>query len=357
MNKLYYILDQIFKKEKKDLKKISSAVKELSDIFNAESLPEKYYMSKEWFLWAYLFYFYPINVYKYLTILKYHKEIFLDKKRFLDFGAGPLTFFTALALMGLKPEMLYALDNSNKIMKIGKGIIQEIDTELSSKISTHCIDNVIPSQVNIKELDVFSFGNVLCEMGDEERRALLEKYLMNNTEKEKHILIVEPGTHESFYKLRDIERYLKEYGFSKVNGCPVIDCCLTEGDWCHENVLFPRSKLIEQIENQNRLDNRFVNFCYLLMNNKKQEYNQFSKDSYRVISNLLEYKGFYMAHLCGVGGVYKFELQKRDISNNNKNFALLRRGDIVIINDIIKKGERLRLKNGSTVNIIKRFSS
>lgn len=354
MNRLHDILYQIFIKKGFELRNLSRTIKDLSNIYNAEKLPQPRYMSDERYLWAYIFYFYPINVYKYLTVLNYHSDIFEKKRVFFDFGAGPLTFFTALALADFKAEALFAVDSSKEILEFGRMVLKEIKPEYTKKLNLY---TAVPhkSYTPSSKAELISFGNVLVEVGDEEGEKLLNEYLTDNSNVDRTVLILEPGTHKAFNRLKTIEKILKDRGYHKINSCPVENCPMSGKDWCHENLWFQRSKIIEQIENQTGLDNRFINFCYLLMSNKEGVRYHFSDDTFRMVSNLIEHKGYYLAHFCGKEGIIQVELQKRDVNETNKNFTLLKRGDIVKINNIKRKGQRFRLCADSAVKIEKRY--
>lgn len=343
MKILYEILDELYKESRIDLKTLAKEVKELSDQYNGLKPLKKNYIKTEKLKWAYIFYFYPINVFKYLNILKNYRFQFDNKKSFLDFGAGPLTFFTAVAMLNILPERLFAIDVDEEIMSLGLRIIKKINRELGARISFKQ-----PAQ----KVDVVSFGNVLTEMIDADVEVTMKKFLSNPVDNADNILILEPGTHKVFYKLRTIEIFLKENGYNKVNNCPVDICPMSGKDWCHENLYFPRSSLIEQIENLSGLNNKFVNYCYLLMSKGAEKSFIYNDDVYRMISNLIEHKGYYLGHFCGKNGIIKIELQKRDITESNAKFTLLMRGSVVRIKQYYEIGDGKRLLKESLVEVV-----
>ena len=341
MKLLYDILDELFLDSKLDIKRVAKSVKELSDCYNALKPLEKDYMKDKDSRFAYLLYFYPINVFKYLQILQWQREEFENKKIFFDFGAGPLTFYTALAVSNIIPEALFAVDVNKDIMQDGLFILKKLNPDFAKRV-----EFTLPTQ----NVDVVSFGNVFAEMSVQDRENCIKKYLPLLNNKEKTLLILEPGTHKAFYALKDIEKFLLDKSLFKINDCPVDECPMSGKDWCHENLFFMRSKLIERIENITGLNNRFVNFCYLLMSGKKRK-TSYSKDTFRMISNLIEHKGYYLAHFCGVEGITQIELQKRDITDKNQKFTLLKRGTVVKILQLIESGTRKRLTKESLVEI------
>lgn len=346
MKKLYEILDKLLEEKKLNLNQLSLCIKELSDIYNSSNTLTKNYMGREKARLAYLFYFYPINVFKYLQILSYHNSVFKDGMRFFDIGAGPLTFYTALALLKKDVGALYAIDLNQDILNVGLKILKEIEGEYEDKLKL---------TVPLDDVDVLNFANVLNELSEDEMMCLLKKYKNIKKQDVKVILFLEPATKNSFYRLQRIGDYLKEQGYLKINHCPLKSCPLPDKEWCHENIYFPRSKLIEAVENKTGLNNKFVNYCYLLMSREDKEDFSFTSNDYRMISNLIEHKGYYMAHFCSIKGVIIFELQKRDISESNKDFTLLKRGDIVKIENVVKIGQRYRLTSDTFVKMGKKF--
>ncbi len=346
MEKLYSVLNEVYDKNPVPLKNLGKHIKELSDFFNKERYEEKDYMQNQWTRRAYLFYFYPINVFKYFSIIKYHNELFRDKQSFFDYGAGPLTLYTAMALAGLKPNLLFAVDKNPAILDEGKNILKQIKPDYIERLKLTRPD---------RKIDLLSFGNVFAEMTIDKAKELLKNLIDKFCKENSLILILEPGTKNAFRKLRLLEKYLGESGYKKLNLCPMEICPVGEKDWCHENIKFPRSLLIEQIENQTKLDNRFVNFCYLLMSKEASQPNLFDEHTYRMISNLIEHKGYYVAHFCGRDGIVQIELLKKEISDANHNFTLLKRGDIVKINSKLLKGTRYRIGKDTIVLVEKSF--
>lgn len=343
LEKLYKVLDDFYVKNPIPLRKLSKKVLELSNYFNYPKRENIYYGNDDDYRLAYLYYFYPINVCKYLTLLNYYRDELKDCKVFFDIGAGPLTFFTALSLSNYTVEKLYATDISKKFLLLGESVLKKIDKIFYSKIAFGLPD---------KKVNVISFGNIFAELPDYTKISFLESYIKYLNEKNGYILILEPATKKSFQFINKIKSYLVEKGFSVINDCPANNCSRLD-DWCHENIFFPRSELIINIENQNKLNNKFVNFTYLIM--KKGEKSLNKEDFKRVISNLIEHKGLYQIQVCTKNGILKYELLKRDISPTNLDFLKIRRGDIIKIEGEIVRADYRRVSPESKVEIIKKW--
>ncbi len=344
LNRLYSVLDDIYKTSDIPLRRLSKKVLDLSDYFNSPSPTGWNYAKDLEFRYAYLFYFYPLNVYKYITILKFFNQHLHNTKSFLDIGAGPLTFYTALSLFDVKVERLYAVDLNNGFMQSGRQIIERLTPEFKNRIYFG-----YPKE----EVDFINFGNVICELPEQERINFLTKNLEFVDKKKSFINILEPGTRRAFKGILTIRDYLIEKGYFLLNPCPSLSCP-RQNDWCHENIYFPRSELIQIIENQTGLNNRFINFCYLFLSAKESESHY--KKHMKVISNLMEYKGFYAVEVCTEKGLKRFEIMKRHITDGNEKFTKISRGDIIQIEGYNLAGKIYRLTKDSRVRIVKKFS-
>ncbi|MCX7771324.1 MAG: hypothetical protein N2202_09660 [Proteobacteria bacterium] len=350
IKKLYLQTDKIIQNSSYSKEKIASTVKDLSDIFNTRDKKIFNYMETELFRIAYLAYFYPINVYKCLHILSFYREYFINKKFYFDLGAGPLTFYTACALAKIRADKFFAHDKNIEILQLGKYVI--------GKLSKNISDNILFSlpYPNIK-INVIFLGNIISEIRENEIIETLSSSLKICEPKNNLIIILEPGTKAGFQNILFAKNLLKERGYQFLNTCPTETCPLTEKDWCHENLIFPRSQFIEYIENKTGLDNRFINFTYGIFSSSDNKILNFDENTYRVVSNLLDRKGEYAIYLCCKQGLQLFSLLKRHITNQNKDFIRLRRGDIVQVKNFNTLSKIHRLNENSQVLILKKFDN
>jgi len=348
ISNLYSIIEKIIQKENIPKERIAQQVKLLSDKFNNFNEFEKMYMENQVLRIAYLAYFYPINVYKFLHIISFYDNYFSDNKNYyLDFGSGPLTFYTALCLLKKDGKAFYAVDKNYEIMILGKKIISMINKTFSEKI--------ILKQPQ-KPINTLIFSNVLTEIPQNERLELFKDLINIIDKKNSMVIVLEPGTKKGFENIKTLKEFLLNLNFSDLTFCPFNQCPLESGEWCHENLYFPRSTLIQYIEDKTGLNNRFVNFTYAILSTDKKPMLMFKDNTFRVVSNLLERKGDYTIYLCGKNGVNQYTLLKRHINEKNCNIKTLRRGDIIELNNITKLSKGYRLDSTSEIKIIKKFS-
>lgn len=347
LNKLYLTIYKIIKNSNFHKEKIASAVKNLSDIFNSPNRQiNNYYMQNDVLRIAYLAYFYPINVYKCLHIINFYRDFFINKKIYFDYGAGPLTFFTACALQKIEGDRFFAFDKNPDILQLGKSVIKDISIKMHERLIFSLPDN---------NTNVIFLGNILSELEQKEMSNIFKQLLKIVDPKDNIIIILEPGTKKGFNNIKHVRNILNEYDFKFLNPCPVENCPMEEKDWCHENLIFPRSELIKYIEQKTGLNNKFINFTYSIFSTKVKKIIDFDENTFKVVSNLLDRKGEYAVYLCGRMGLQIFSILKKHLNESNTEFTNFRRGDIVYIKNFKKISNFYRLDRNSVIKIIKKF--
>lgn len=345
IEKLYQSIEKIFKNTGFSREKIALTVKNLSDIFNRFD-GKIDYMKSDALKIAYIVYFYPINVYKCLHIINFYRNFFANKKIYFDYGAGPLTFFTACSLQQLEGERFFAYDKNMEILELGKSVIKDFSTK---------IYDVLKFSMPKVKVNVVFLGNILSELNMDDAQRLFIQLIKDIDTENNLIILIEPGTKKGFNNIQQVKKLLNKYGFYFLNACPTDNCPMDTKDWCHENLIFPRSQLIEYIEQKTGLNNRFINFTYALFSTKNQQIFDFNNYTFKVVSNLLDRKGEYAIYLCSKIGLKQFSILKKHIKESNREFINLRRGDIVYINDFHRISNFYRLTENSEVKVIKKF--
>jgi ribosomal protein RSM22 (predicted rRNA methylase) len=345
---LYTLIEKIIEKENISKQKIAQHVKLLSDKFNNFNASKNTYMENQLSRIAYLAYFYPINVYKFLHIISFYENYFSGNNNYyFDFGAGPLTFYTALCLLKKDGKVFYTFDKNYEIMELGKKIITMLNKNFSDKIIL---------KEPQKPINVLILSNVITEITQNERVELI-KNLINRLDKKNCIIVVlEPGTKKGFENIKLLKEFLLNFNFSDLTFCPYSKCPLINNEWCHENLYFPRSTLIQYIEDKTGLNNRFINFTYAILSTDKKPLLVFQDNTFRVVSNLLVRKGDYALYLCGKNGINQYTILKRHINEKNSIIKSLRRGDIIEVSNYTKISTGYRLDINSTIRILKKFS-
>lgn len=112
------------------------------------------------------------------------------------------------------------------------------------------------------------------------------------------ILIVEPGTPDSFNRMRKIRDYFVNKGFYIISPCPHMSKCpIAEGDWCHFVERIPRSKLHKLLK---EADVPYENEKFTFLAVSK---NPISNKTSRVLKHPLINAGFIKLELCKPDGI------------------------------------------------------
>ena len=156
----------------------------------------------------------------------------------LDVGAGTGAASWAVAEALNKNLEITCLEREDAMINLGKEYMQGENISLSN--ATWIKQDV--SNTEIKEkADLVISSYMLNEFAEETRIKAVQK-LWNVTNK--LLLIIEPGTPESFKKMKKIREYLIECGGNVIAPCVHNQKCeLPENDWCQFTCRISRSKL------------------------------------------------------------------------------------------------------------------
>ena len=174
----------------------------------------------------------------------------------LDVGAGTGAGGWALHSCLEQPVRLTCLERENAMISLGRELMaaepelaatQWIRQDLAASAVTHSADLVMASYA-LNELD-------------EKTRTATLKNLWDCTEK--LLLLIEPGTPESFRQLRQARQLLTGLGGTVAAPCSHSgDCPLPEGDWCHFTCRVARSRL-HKLMKEGDAPYEDEKFCYL----------------------------------------------------------------------------------------------
>lgn len=346
MKKLNVAVEEVLKEDNISLPSLFKYIKNLSDLFQKNNDPNAYMTDKN-LRYAYLSYFYQINVLKYLHILNFYDGIFPVTASFLDYGAGPLSFITACALKNQPGQAFYGYDKNAEILILGERVVSKISNSYAKKLFL---------QLPEKPVNVTVLGNVLIEQEKSKIPKLLYKIMGNLDKNENFLVILEPGTRSGFDNIMIAKKFIKNNNFKILTPCGDLFCPMTGKDWCHENLYYSQEESVKIIERKTGLNNRFVNFSYLIASSSYTGFFLKIDDNiFKVVSNPLKRKGEHAFYFCGSKGLNLFSLLSKNVTDRNSDFVKLRRGDIVEIRNYDSFSAGYRLNKGSVVKIIKKF--
>lgn len=300
---------------------------------------------------AYAVYYMPSNMPKLMWL--YDRNPWLqkgvsekDEIHVLDYGCGPgtNTFASLFYFAETHPDLLSklhikAVDQSPQFLDL----VEQLFTSLQQKDSrfkdvalvTHHSDKIPEGS-----FDIAVFGNVL-------REGSLDGLNRVNAD---NIVLIEPATKENFrnvLKARDdliCSGWHVRFPCLHSKDCPIS----SPKDWCHMTTYFEPPKEIEVLSQKLRMNKHVLPHTSFVFSKDPPEKKP-SENTCVCVSNLMDQKGLYCCFLCGQQGRLKIELLKRHVSDSNRTFTTLTRGDRVEFSQL--KGNRI--KADSSVKIQK----
>jgi hypothetical protein len=133
--------------------------------------------------------------------------------------------------------------------------------------------------------------------------------------------------------------------------CPAL---VHPDDWCHEERAWEPPAIIQQIDEEVGFIKDALKFSYLLLRTDGRTIVERRSDVYRVVSELLEFKGEKRAWLCNEMGRSEVGRLDRLASPENAAVDQWHRGAIVQIEKIVRKERDGKV---STVGRIERDSA
>lgn len=316
---------------------------------------------------GYLAYFLPVNIMKAYGILRRHClfETVPETLSIVDIGAGPLTLSFSLILylaerlsQTSKRHRLIidAYDINKKILLDGATLLRTfleksgLKRNLDVQIRTYDTD-IHRAFLPRKEHDVILLGNFLNEFEErEEQRALLKKILLNFCGKKTKILFLEPGSKKvtrDLQMLRDQLIESKEY--TVLGPCLHQHTCplnlTAKGDWCNFTQDWRAPDFIRDFDSLTELKKKYLLYSYLVVEksearSRRQEAgNKICYTQFVAISEAMREKGRLEVVGCGPAGRIRFVRSNNDVSETNRDFEWIRRGELFDVPSFRSNGE------------------
>lgn len=275
--------------------KLISELKEISKNFTSKrDKIGEYVVSKE-MVSAYTCFYLPTNIPKFDFLMNQLPEKIrqrIEELNFLDVGTGPGTYLVAHDQYFKNGKRLYGLDSSSLMLEQAKKLLGDRAT-LGSSLPTDFSGGVL------------FFGNSLNEMKSSKGLDFVQK---TNPE---IVLLIEPGTKESFSEVSAFRKTLLEKGYGVVYPCPEPQkTCPAKGDeWCHQVLRTVHEPEVERLSQLISLDRKampMISHCYV----KKHESKNHRAVFYRFIK---ETKHSFDWQVCleGQDELVIFEIPKR----------------------------------------------
>jgi hypothetical protein len=132
--------------------------------------------------------------------------------------------------------------------------------------------------------------------------------------------------------------------------CPALS---RPGDWCHAERPIEPPPLVAEIGKRAGLRKEAVKMSYLVVAAAGEEWAAPPPGRiFRIVSEPLPSKGRLRYMGCGPEGRMGLALQEKDVTERNRAFEGLLRGDVVALTDVEPRGDGLRLSAGSEVRVV-----
>jgi hypothetical protein len=128
---------------------------------------------------------------------------------------------------------------------------------------------------------------------------------------------------------------------------------LRETDWCHAERPIEPPPIVAQLGKAAGLRKEAVKMSYLVLAPKGEGWAEPPPGRvFRIVSEPLASKGRLRYMGCGPEGRVGLSLQEKHVTDANRRFAELLRGDVVEIAGAEPRGDGLALAEGSSVKVI-----
>jgi SAM-dependent methyltransferase len=364
------------------LRSLAEAITHLSDLFNGKMPWDPSYSRDPLLRRAYLGYFLPVNLPKIRTPLAAwvgdRRGLWAGRTlRCLDLGSGPGT-----ALLGLcdfvrelpaeeRPAALdlVATDHSPENLRDGRALLERL-RELDPRVPPLRVrplrldlvadrSGLFPLATTDGRFDLVIAANVICELirepgnGLDRARDLIAAVAGEVLDREGAILLMEPGLRETsrdFHRLRD--QLLADGGLHVHAPCLHEESCpalATERDWCYADVAWEPPPLVAALDRLTGLRKGSLKFAYLVLSREAPP--PPAADAWRVVSDVLEMKGERRVYLCAEGRWIVLAQLKRDRAPSEAVFRSLRRGDLIEVDGMERRGSLFRLGPQGTLRV------
>jgi ribosomal protein RSM22 (predicted rRNA methylase) len=172
------------------------------------------------------------------------------------------------------------------------------------------------------------------------------------------LVVLEPALRETSRQLLEVRDLLVADGFAVRAPCLFQGPCparLRESDWCHAERAIEPPPLVEEIARAAGLRREAVKMSYLVLAPRGEGWAPPPPGRvFRIVSEPLPGKGRLRYMACGPEGRLGLALQEKHVTEANRRFERLLRGDVVELTDVEPRGDGLRLGPESQVKMVAR---
>ncbi len=375
----------------------------LSDgLTRARPLPGTRYLDETPHLLAYLIYYLPANFVRsralFRSMLRHARAPLPDVLEVLDIGCGPGTqLWALLATLASPPTNPEARTAAPPLSQVREVVYHGRDHSVAAlrwvrRIADRVAASGHPAVPRVtldlengpwrKVLEpgpgaphLLVLGNVINELPGSDSR-LLDTVCAQAaaTRPGGFTVILEPALKPSAQRIQELREAVRTHPDLEVvspcthqEPCPLLENAINRKHWCHQEISWDRPPWIQALEARTGLGGPRLALSHLLLQRKgispspdagsKRMADRVVETTagpqvYRAVSPTLKASGTFAVHLCGPEGFVEAMLLKRHLTEQNRPFRQVRRGDRVVLQDAPRRPSgQLRLDASSCVDV------
>ncbi|HET8542146.1 MAG TPA: small ribosomal subunit Rsm22 family protein [Anaeromyxobacter sp.] len=339
-----------------ELREVGAAVARLSRGLTRErELAGARYMDEEKLLGAYLLFYWPVS---YLQARATISELPARPRSVLDLGSGPGPL--AFAALDAGAAEAIAADRSGRALETARRLAADAGERLGTREWNPSRGRPLADLAPGRRFDLVTMGHVLNELfpgpeGEARRAALLEEALAL-VAPGGSLLVVEPALRDTSRALLRVRDLLVARGVAVRAPCLFRGACpalLRETDWCHAERAVEPPPLVAQLGKAAGLRKEAVKMSYLVLAPRGEGWAEPPAGRvFRIVSEPLPSKGRLRYMGCGPEGRVGLSLQEKHVTDANRRFESLSRGDVVEVTGGEPRGDGIALGEASAVRVI-----
>jgi SAM-dependent methyltransferase len=339
-----------------ELREVGAAVARLSRGLTRErELAGARYMDEEKLLGAYLLFYWPVS---YLQARGTISELPSRPRSVLDLGSGPGPM--AFAALDAGAAEVIAADRSARALATARRLSADAGEPLGTREWNPTKARPLSELAPGKRFDLVTMGHVVNELfpgpdADARRVALLEEAL-GLLAPGGSLLVVEPALRDTSRALLRLRDLLLARGVPVRAPCLFRGACpalLRETDWCHAERAIEPPPLVAQLGKAAGLRKEAVKMSYLVLAPKGEAWAEPPPGRvFRIVSEPLPSKGRLRYMGCGPEGRVGLSLQEKHLTDANRRFESLLRGDVVEVTGGEPRGDGVALGAESSVRVV-----
>jgi ribosomal protein RSM22 (predicted rRNA methylase) len=345
--------DRLLPQEERE---VAAAVERLSRGFTRErELAGARYLDDDRLLGAYLLFYWPVS---YLQARGVLAELPRRPRSALDLASGPGPM--AFAALDAGAEEALAADRSARALAAARDLAARAGEPLVVREWNPARGRPLAELARGRRFDLVTMGHALNELfrGESaaERRAALLEEALSLLAPGGSLVVIEPALRETSRALLSVRDLLVARGVPVRAPCLFRGPCpalLRETDWCHAERPIDPPPLVAAVGRAAGLRKEAVKMSTLVLAPRAEGWPGPPPGRvFRIVSEPLPSKGRLRYMGCGPEGRLGLALQAKHLSERNRRFEGLARGDVVAVTGAEPRGDGLGLGEASEVRVV-----